>query len=93
MHLFKTQDLKLAKSKKLRLNKVDLCYSKIKKDIDTTQSFESFLNSCREKILQNSLTKYIQYTRNKKGFLFKVGSRKSLTIIAFIKIIEKSDLS
>jgi hypothetical protein len=76
-YLFKTQNFKLAKSKKLTLNRVDLCYSKTKKDIDTTQSFESFLNSCSEKILQNSLTKYIQYNRNKKGFILKAGSRKS----------------
>jgi hypothetical protein len=76
-HLFKTQNLKLAKSKKLTLNRVDLCYPKTKRYLDTIQSSESFLNSCREKILQNSCTKYIQYTRNKKGFIFKVGSRKS----------------
>ena len=76
-YLFKTQNLKLAKSKKLTLNRIDLCYSKTKKDIDTTQSFESFLKNCHEKILQNSRTKYIQYNRNKKGFILKVGSRKS----------------
>lgn len=62
---------------KFTLNRVDLCYSKTKKDIDTTQSFESFLKSCHEKLLQNSRTKYIQYNRNKKGFILKIGSRKS----------------
>jgi len=76
-YLFKTQNFKLAKSKKLTLNRVDLCYSKTKKNIYTTQSFESFLNSCSEKILQNSRTKYVQYNRNKKGFILKTGSRKS----------------
>lgn len=54
-----------------------MCYSKTKKDINTNQSFESFLNSCQEKILQNSRTKYIQYNRNEKGFILKIGSRKS----------------
>lgn len=76
-YLFKTQNFKLAKPNKFTLNRVDLCYSKTKKDIDTIQSFESFLNSCYQKILQNSHTKYIQYNRNKKGFILKVGSRKS----------------
>jgi len=76
-HLFKTQNSKLAKLNKLTLNRVDLCYSKTKKDIHTNQSFESFLKSCHEKILQNSRTKYIQYNRNEKGFILKVGSRKS----------------
>lgn len=56
---------------------VDLCYFKTKKDIDTTQSFGSFRNSCHEKILHDSRIKYIQYNRNKKGFILKVGSRKS----------------
>ena len=41
------------------------------------QNFEFFLNSCHEKILQNSRTKHIKYSRNKKGFILKVGSRKS----------------
>ena len=72
-HLFKTQNSK----KKLTLNRVDLCYSKTKKDIETNQSFESFLKSCHEKILQNSRTKHIQYNRNEKGFILKIGSRKS----------------
>ena len=76
-HLFKTQNFKLAKLNKLTLNRVDLCYSKTKKDIDTIQSFELFLTSCHEKILQNSRTKHIKYSRNKKGFILKVGSRKS----------------
>ena len=62
---------------KFTLNRVDLCYSKTKKDIDTIQSFEFFLNSCHEKILQNSRTKHIKYSRNKKGFILKAGSRKS----------------
>jgi hypothetical protein len=71
------QNSKLAKLNKLRLNRVDLCYSKTKKDTDTNQSFESFLNSCHEKILQNSRTKSIQYDRNEKGFILKIGSRRS----------------
>ena len=58
-HLFKTQNFKLAKFNKFTLNRVDLCYSKTKKDIDTIQSFEFFLNSCHQKILQNSRTKHI----------------------------------
>ena len=45
--------------------------------IDTNQSFESFLNRCHEKILQNSRTKYIQYDRKKKGFILTIGSRRS----------------
>jgi len=76
-NLFKTQNFKLAKLNKFTLNRVDLCYSKTKKDIDTIQSFEFFLNSCHEKILQNSRTKHIKYSRNQKGFILKVGSRKS----------------
>jgi hypothetical protein len=49
-HLFKIQNFKLAKLNKFRLNRVDLWYSKTKKDIHTIQSFEFFLNSCHEKI-------------------------------------------
>ena len=67
-HLFKTQNSK----KKLTLNRVDLCYSKTKKDIETNQSFESFLESYHEKILQKSRTKHIQYNRNEKGFILLI---------------------
>jgi len=70
-------DIFKTKNKKFTLNRVDLCYSKNKEDIDTNQSFESFLNGCHEKILQNTRTKYIQYDRNEKGFILKIGSRRS----------------
>lgn len=54
-----------------------MCYSKQTKEIETNQSFESFLESCHAQILQKSNIKHVHYDRNDKGFILKVGARKS----------------
>lgn len=69
-----------------KLSRFDIHYFRKGKISDQKASIDTFLTSCKDKIVKSSRIKYVSLDRNSNGFILGIGSRKSPN---FYRVYEK----
>lgn len=72
-----TIDLAIFDFSRINFGRLDICYCRKTKAIDQWKYLQSFLEESKQKYLSSVHTKYAKLDYNSKGFILRLGNRKS----------------